>query len=200
MMKKTVAAHFIFFLLCFAPAVCFAGSIPDIAEDVAVELDSVLAGRLGHSETPVKGLRMVVTTPVSLDDFETGCSLARLFAEEMTTWFVQAGYRVQEIRRGRELLFAPKKGELMLTREPKLLHDRMEETELILLGTYSSTSRSVRFTMKLMEAGSGEIIAQAGRALPMDDEIVELMGHSTPNHMASVRPGVFNSIGDFLSK
>lgn len=196
-MKHIIFALFLATLLQ-VPIGAYAESIPDTAQSVAVELDSILAGRLGYSQTPVKGLRLVVTTPVSLDDFETGCSLARLFAEEMTTWFVQAGYRVQEIRRGKELLFAPKKGELLLTREPKLLSDRFGETELILVGTYSSTSRSVRFNIKLMEAGTGEIAAQAGAALPLNDETMEMMGQGLPNHMAAVMPRTFNSIGDFL--
>lgn len=178
--KTLLAAAAALVLLALAvPA--SAGGVPETARDLAAELDAQIVDRLQLVEGPAKGQVLMITTPASLDDLEQSSPLARLFAEELAAWFVQAGYRVQDIRKGKSVLFAPKTGELLLTRDVQLLAENQAPSALILVGTFTETSRSVRFNIKLLHAPDNEVLAMSSRTIPMSPELAEL---ATPPNRA----------------
>jgi hypothetical protein len=166
------AAAALAFLALAAPVL--AGGVPETARDLAAELDAQIVDRLQLAEGPAKGQVLMITTPASLDDLEQSSPLARLFAEELAAWFVQAGYRVQDIRKGKTVLFAPKTGELLLTRDVQLLAESQVASALILVGTFTETTRNVRFNIKLMHAPDNEVMAMSSRTIPMSPELAEL--------------------------
>lgn len=169
-------ATFLFALLGLLLTAGLAGAaaLPDMAAELADELNSQLVNRHGGGQ----GVALIITTPVNLSTLETASPLARLMAEEMSTWFVSMGYRVQEIRRSSNILFSPQKGEMILTRRAQMLDQRTPQAALILTGTYTVTSRNVRFNFRLMHAGTNEIVAMASGTLAVNREIYELMADS----------------------
>ena len=158
------------------PLAAAAGMLPNMAAEMADELDAQLAARFNIRKRPLQNMTLVMTTPVSLGNFEVSSPLARLMAEEMSTWFVSAGYNVKEIRRGQDILFAPHRGEFLLTRKSRLLQRRNMGTELIVTGTYTVTSKHVRFNMRIVHAATNDILAMCSATLPMDSEAYELAG------------------------
>lgn len=175
-------------LVLAAPAL--AGGVPETARDLAAELDAQIVERLQLVEGPAKGQVLMVTTPASLDDLELSSPLARLFAEELASWFVQAGYRVQDIRKGKTVLFAPKTGELLLTRDVQLLAENQVPSALILVGTFTETSRSVRFNIKLIHAPDNEVLAMSSRTIPMSPELAELATDANRSRLTRLKPTV----------
>lgn len=175
-------------LVLAAPAL--AGGVPETARDLAAELDAQIVERLQLVEGPAKGQVLMVTTPASLDDLEMSSPLARLFAEELASWFVQAGYRVQDIRKGKTVLFAPKTGELLLTRDVQLLAENQVPSALILVGTFTETSRSVRFNIKLIHAPDNEVLAMSSRTIPMSPELAELATDANRSRLTRLKPTV----------
>lgn len=167
-----------------------AGGVPETARDLAAELDAQIVERLQMVEGPAKGQALMITTPASLDDLEQSSPLARLFAEELAAWFVQAGYRVQDIRKGKTVLFAPKTGELLLTRDVQLLAENQVQSALILVGTFTETSRNVRFNIKLLHAPDNEVLAMGSRSIPMSPELAELASDANRSRLTRVRPSV----------
>jgi hypothetical protein len=165
-----------------------AGVLPDMAAELADELNSQLAAKHGGG----KGVTLIITTPVNLSTLESASPLARLMAEEMSTWFVSLGYRVQEIRRSSNILFSPQKGEMILTRRAQMLDQRTPQAALILTGTYTATSQRVRFNMRLMHAATNEIVAMASGTLPVNREVYELMGDGAMS--MGIRPSVATKI------
>jgi hypothetical protein len=183
-------ATFLFALLgtLLTAGLACAGALPDMAAELADELNSQLVSRHGGGQ----GVSMIITTPVNLSTLETASPLARLMAEEMSTWFVSMGYRVQEIRRSSNILFSPQKGEMVLTRRAQMLDQRTPQAALILTGTYTVTSRNVRFNFRLMHAGTNEIVAMTSGTLNVNREIAELM---SDNGMGmGIRPSVATKI------
>lgn len=185
-MKKTLQCMILsFVLLILGVLPALAGALPDLAAEMADELDQQVAERVGGAG----GLSLLVTTPVSLGDLEKSCPLARLLAEEMATWFVSMGYRVQEIRKGQSILFAEETGELLLTRKVDLIEQRSVKGALILTGTYTVTTRNVRFNIRLLHAASGEVMAMASGTMRLTGEALELVGDGTMPPMR-IRPSV----------
>ncbi len=147
-MKKLFSPLLVVLLLSMAlllPMAAAAGMLPNMAAEMADELDAQLAQRFGISKRPLQNISLIMTTPVSLGNFEATSPMARLVAEEMSTWFVSAGYNVKEIRRGQNILFAPNRGEFLMTRKARLLQRKNMGTELIVTGTYTVTSKTRPF-------------------------------------------------------
>lgn len=194
---RTYSFHIAVGLLMLAlllPLAAAAQSLPQTADAVARSIDSQLAERLGLFETPVKGYSLIVTTPVDINDFEAANPLARQMSEELAAWFAQAGYKVQEIRKSRGVMFAPRKGEIMLTRKQRLLANENLRTTLMLSGTYTRTPKHVRFNIRLLHAPSNEVLAMASGTLPLTRELRSLLDSGHMYRATGYSPSVGTSL------
>ncbi len=182
-------------LIMAAPQALARGMLPALAAEMADELDAQLARRLNAGERPLQGMSMMITTLAHLDNLESTTSLGRLMSEEFATWFASMGYRVQEIRKGRMLLFAPGKGEFLLTRRSNLLETENAEAALILAGTYSVTHKHVRFNVKLLHAASNEILAMCSGTAPLGPETRQLLMGTPGLNYTGIEPSVSTRLG-----
>lgn len=187
---KVLIRTFLVVLLLSMTGQALAGTLPKMAADMADELDAQLAQRMGMSQRPLRDVSMLVTTPADLGNLQATSALSRLVAEEMATWFVSMGYNVQELRKGRMVLTAPGKGELLLTRRSNLLEQKNIDSAVILAGTYTVTSRHVRFNMKLIHTASNEVLAMCSASLNMTPEVRELVLGSGGLNYTGLEPNV----------
>ncbi|MFW5733883.1 MAG: FlgO family outer membrane protein [Oceanidesulfovibrio sp.] len=191
-MRRTTPALILslLLLLIFAgPAM--GAKLPAMAQALAEDLSLQIADKLGQSVLGKNGPALIVTTPVNLNDLETASPLSRLLAEEMATHFTKSGYQVQEIRKGTSVLFRPQTGELMLTRRVHLLSERAVQSALVLTGTYTTTSKHVRFNIRLVHAASEEVLAMSSMSLPLDSEARELLGDAMTSREPGLAPSVY---------
>lgn len=151
-----------------------AATLPQVASAAGREMDRQIASRLGMEEGPVKGLSLTMTTPVDVNNLELANPLARQMQEELTRWFVQAGYDVQEVRKGREVLFEPEKGETLLTRKQDLLGSSKIDTHAIVAGTYTVTPEHVRFNIKIVKTCDRSVLAMSTLTINMNREVAFL--------------------------
>jgi hypothetical protein len=152
------------------------GQVPQAASAMARQIDRQIVERLGQPDAPARGISLAVTVPVNVNDLEESNPLARQVAEELTRWFVQAGYSVQEIRKGSDLLFDPELGEILLTRRTNILDASPIQSAAVLVGTYTVTPRHVRFNIRLMHSASREVLGMAAVSVPVSGEIRPLLG------------------------
>ena len=160
------------FMLCAAPA--FAVTVPQAASAVGREMDRQVVARLGQQQTPATGVSLCVTTLVDVNDLTLSSPLARQMQEEISRWFVQAGYNVLEIRKGADILFEPSTGEMLLTREDRLLGSRNITSTAIITGTYTMALDHVRFNIRMVRTQNREILAMSTITLPLNREIAAL--------------------------
>ncbi|MEZ0574663.1 FlgO family outer membrane protein [Halodesulfovibrio aestuarii] len=146
-------------------------TIPVVADTLAMQLDAQLRQRLDLDEGDVEGYDVIVTTPVALNDLEETSSLARQMGEELSRWFVTSGYKVQEIRKGRSVLFEPRGGEFVLSRRTHVLANENVRATIIVAGTYTQTLNRVRFNMRFIHAPTNEVLAMATQTLPLNAEM-----------------------------
>lgn len=150
------------------------GYVPVCAKNIVDDLDKQLLQLLGKLYLR-SDLRIIFTVPVSLDDFEKTNSLARQVAEEVSNELKQKGYRVYEYRKGKEIDVYPKKGEFFLSRKLDKMANTKFSVELIMVGTYTITDENVRFNIRLLHAGSNEVIASGNGTVPVYPEIIPLL-------------------------
>jgi len=151
-----------------------AATIPQAASAVGREMDRQVVSRLEQSEAPARGVSLCITTPVDVNDLTASSPLARQIQEEIARWFVQAGYNVLEVRKGADILFEPSTGEMLLTREDRLLGSRSVASTAIITGTYTVALDHVRFNIRMVRAQNREILAMSTITLPLNREIAAL--------------------------
>ena len=172
------------FMLCATHAL--AVTIPQAASAAGRELDRQVIARLEQSEAPARGVSLCITTPVDVNDLTASNPLARQMQEEIARWFVQAGYNVLEIRKGADILFEPATGEMLLTREDRLLGSRRVTSTAIITGTYTVALDHVRFNIRMVRTQNREILAMSTITLPLNREIGAL---AHEHHAATGRLG-----------
>ena len=148
------------------------GSVPEAAESIIAQMDPQMLTRLAGVEGTRGDVSIAVTVPVNLTDFEASSPLARQMAEEIASALVNTGYRVQEIRKGREVVFRPD-GEMLLTRKVDQLASTTVNSVAVLV--YTVTSRSVRFNMRLIGTDSNEILSMGTATVPVTEELQPLL-------------------------
>lgn len=192
-MKRVAIMLVSLVVMCTAGASAWAMSLPETAQAMGRELDYQLAVRLGASETPLQGQTLIMTVPADLNALDVTTPLSRQLAEDLAAWFVQAGYRVQEIRKGRDISMAPGVGETLLTRQTGQLDQSHVDSAIIAVGTYVSTRTNVRFNIRLIHATSNEVLAMCSRSISVSGEIHDLMVEpGAPT--ASATPGVSTTL------
>ena len=170
------------------------GIVPAAARQLADGLDLQLARRMGQHEAPARGVSILITTPVELRSLESSSPLARQMAEEMAGWFAEAGYMVQEIRLAGSIMIKPDTGELLLTRDTALMARHRATGAAVLTGTYTITSRSVRFNMQLIHAGTNAVLAKGSATVPITSELRPLLVDLHPSR--HVVPSVGTRLGN----
>lgn len=174
------------------------GTVPQAASAVGRQIDRQIVQRLMQPDTPATGVSLAVTVPVDVNDLDVSNPLARQMAEDLARWFVQAGYPVQEIRKGRMLLIEPGDGEKLLTRRNNYLANPDVESAAILVGTYSVTNRSVRFNIRALHTASQEVLGMAAISIPLTSEVKSLLGQRNGPGGGGSFAGIAPSVGTLL--
>ena len=177
MMRRSLGGLVLLAALLAAQTV-LAASVPQAASAIGREIDRQVVQRLGQGESPAQGVSLCITTPVDSNDLETSNPLARQMQEEVARWFVQAGYEVQEIRKGADVLFEPATGEMLLTRKEKMLGTTVVSSTALVAGTYTVTPKNVRFNIRLVRTSDREVIGMSTMTVPIDGEVGALLRSS----------------------
>ena len=172
--RRLLGGLFLLAAVLFAQT-ALAASVPQVASAIGREIDREVVERLGQGESPAQGVSLCITTPVDNNDLDTSNPLARQMQEEVARWFVQAGYDVQEIRKGADILFEPTTGEMLLTRKDLMLGTTVVNSTAIVAGTYTVTPKHVRFNIRLVRTADREVIGMSTMTVPVDGEIAALL-------------------------
>lgn len=173
------------------------GTVPQAASAMARQIDRQVADRLMQGDTPAHGVSLAVMVPVDVNDLDASNPLARQMAEELARWFVQAGYNVQEIRKGRMVLIEPGNGEKLLTRRNNHLANTNVDSAAILTGTYTTTNKNVRFNIRMVHTASQDVLGMATVSVPITGEVKSLLGAADATAARSFM-GIGPSVGTML--
>lgn len=174
------------------------GTVPQAASAMARQIDRQVAGRLLQGDSPALGVSLAVMVPVDLNDLDASNPLARQMAEELSRWFVQAGYDVQEIRKGRMVLIEPENGEKLLTRRENLLASKNVDSAAILTGTYTTTNKNVRFNIRMLHTATLDVLGMATISVPITSEVKSLLGSGGASAHARSFMGIGPAVGTML--
>lgn len=150
------------------------GYVPNAANAAVKDLDKQLMLLLGDTH-PRSALRIAFTVPSNLNNLQKTNILARQMSEELARGLKAKGYRILELRKGREIVMTPGVGELFLTRDVSKLSKEEVQAELLLTGTYIVSERGIRFSLRLLHMDSTEVIAMAATTVPVYREIIPLL-------------------------
>ncbi|CAK7035853.1 MAG: hypothetical protein DESF_01504 [Desulfovibrio sp.] len=177
-----------------------AGNVPTAATRIAKQLDEQLMMRYAgtdpaeskKSQQAVARANIMImgTTPANLNDLNEASPLARQMMEEVSRWLINAGYRFQELRKGRDIYFDKKKGEFILTRDVNRLASKVGTSQAIMAGTYVVSGEQVRFNIRLIHTTSNEVLAMGSGTIPITEDLLPLLRDPSPGGKGGVTPSV----------
>jgi hypothetical protein len=162
------------------PFVRTMGFVPRTANNIGEQMDAQIMRLLGPGGFARDTVSISCTVPVLLDDLKTSSPLSRQMSEEMARFFMEQGYVVDDLRMGDEVVMTDEKGEFILTRDVNKLFNRDVSTQLLLVGTYVYTEKSVRFNLRLVHIPGKQIVAMSAGSVPLTDELVPMVADGTP--------------------
>ncbi|PLX51064.1 MAG: hypothetical protein C0613_01730 [Desulfobulbaceae bacterium] len=135
----------------------------------------LVAGRGGHGG---RGERILLTSMVNLDNLYESSAFGRTMTESLSTCLFRYGFRVAEVRKAPSLFIRDREGELLLSRDAALVA-KSQAVQGIVTGTYSLTPTTVIINVRLLDAGSQEVLSVAGMELQRSHNINYLLARDT---------------------
>ncbi len=145
-----------------------------IGENLALQLSSNLL----NSEIYKK--HIIMTSVVNLDDLYETSGFGRTLTESLATRLFHCGFGIVEVRKSTELLIKNNTGELMLTRDARLIATEYPAAAVV-VGTYSLTPKTVIVNIRLLDCVTQEIVSVAGMEIQRTQAINALI---TGSHLA----------------
>jgi len=133
----------------------FKAGLADLADQIGQTLD--------QSGLVEGQMVLLPTTFVNLDDLSRTSTFGRLCAEQLAEELKKREFEVVELRRLKELLIQPGRGELSLSREVEEIFNTYQANSL-LLGTYVITGQQVVLSARLVMANDNRLLG-AGTAI-----------------------------------
>jgi hypothetical protein len=172
------------------------------AEDNLISLSYKISEDLEENAIPQLMPRhpdqpLLTTTFVDNNDLNQTSRFGRILQEHITSRFVQLGYTVREIKLRNNLLIRPKSGEIMLSRDLKLINPSLS-AQAILVGTYSFSRRTMYISARLINPENSIIISSMDYQLIMDDNVLAMFGlkiaKDDPNTIERPKESLINKI------
>ena len=143
-----------------------------LGEELAVQLSTGMRQPLGG------GGRLILATMVNLDDLYGTSRFGRTLTESLATRLFRHGFGVIEVRKAADLLVKGKTGELILSRDTKLLAGQHDAVAVV-TGTYSLTPETVIVNARLIDAGSNNVLSVAGLEIQRSRAINAMLAGAT---------------------
>lgn len=189
--KAVLAALLFSFIAENALASSGTTAIQAMGEDLAGQLQV----HIGTRRADLSQAGFIVTTPVNLDDLTQTSPLARLMAENLSMWLVRNGYTVRELRRSDAILMTPRTGEISLTRQTDNLFKTTAGAALLVTGTYTVLPDQVMFHIRILSAGSNQVLAMSPLSIPLNQETYALLDRNEKKGRTSLfAPSVQTSL------
>ncbi|WP_165174711.1 FlgO family outer membrane protein [Desulfovibrio sp. ZJ369] len=189
-MSRFIVVILVFAALLFPLTAAAIGTVPKAANSIAEQMDAQLMMRYAGNDPDIDkkqrfararaGIMIMGTTPVNLNNLEKSSPLGRQMTEEISRWLINAGYRYQELRKGRYIRFDRRKGEFILTRDVRKLARTVGTSQAVLAGTYVVSSEQVRFSISLIHTTSNEVLAKGTATVPITDDLLPLLEDPLP--------------------
>lgn len=144
---------------------------PGKIKNLARQLDTSLR------KPALKNRESGVMTIVNLNDLEKADIIGRYVQEHLTSELYRLGFRVVEIRQGKNPRYEKKKGETILTRDETALNKEVYPTlKSLFTGTYVDTGSHIYIAAKMIELDTGVVRASGHIKLRKTKELSYMTG------------------------
>jgi TolB-like protein len=123
---------------------------------------------------------LLIGTLTDVDQVETSNTFGRMVAEQVAARFVQQGYSVSELKLRNSVniqnayMGERGAGEFLLSRDVESVRGE-HKAAAVVTGTYAVASGEVLVNLRMMDVGSGTIIASTDYVIPRDADVDALL-------------------------
>lgn len=138
-------------------------------------VDKLIEGQNVEPRVSEKTL-ILVSTIQNLDNLNSSSTLGSLLSEQIRSKFAQLGVPVHEVRLRGNMYVSNPQGEMMLSREVRDISIK-QKADLILVGTYAKSSKSVYVSLKLVRPEDSRITSAYDFVLPKANSLDAMLGN-----------------------
>jgi TolB-like protein len=120
------------------------------------------------------GSRVLIASLADIDDLDRSSTFGRMVGEQVSSRMAQLGYAVQEVRLRNSLMIKDGTGELILSRDLNRI-GRESNAQAIVAGTYAVGGQWIYVTLRLIGAGSGQVLSAVDFVVPVDRDTSRLV-------------------------
>lgn len=118
--------------------------------------------------------RLLLTTMVDIDNLYQTSRFGRTLTDALAGRLFRHGFGIVEVRKASHLMVKEGSGELMLTRDIKLMAGE-QNVEAVVVGTYSLTPNSVIVSIRMIAADTQEVLSVADMEIQRSNNINHLL-------------------------
>ena len=120
------------------------------------------------------GSRVLVASLADIDDLDRSSTFGRMVGEQISSRMAQLGYAVQEVRLRNSLMIRDGTGELILSRDLNRI-GRESNAQAVVAGTYAVGGKWIYVTLRLIAAGTGQVLSAVDFVVPLDRDTSRLV-------------------------
>ena len=120
------------------------------------------------------GSRVLIASLADIDDLDRSSTFGRMVGEQVSSRMAQLGYAVQEVRLRNSLMVREGTGELILSRDLNRI-GRESNAQAIVAGTYAVGGRWIYVTLRMIGAGTGQVLSAVDFVVPVDQDTAKLV-------------------------
>ena len=120
------------------------------------------------------GSRVLIASLADIDDLDRSSTFGRMVGEQVSSRMAQLGYAVQEVRLRNSLMVREGTGELILSRDLNRI-GRESNAQAIVAGTYAVGGRWIYVTLRMIGAGTGQVLSAVDFVVPVDRDTAKLV-------------------------
>lgn len=119
---------------------------------------------------------VMVASFVNIDDLTQSTTFGRLTAEQIASRLAQRGLHVIDLKKRNNVFIKEKSGEFLLSRDVSLVAQQ-HNVRAVAVGVYTETDAFIYVTARILDAGSGSILASVDFQIRNDSSLYNLFEH-----------------------
>lgn len=117
-----------------------------------------------------KSKSVLVASLANIDSLEESSTFGRTVSDHYTSYLVNQGYTISEVKLRNDLLVKQKQGEFMLSRSARKIL-RTHNVQLVVVGTYSIGAENVFINARLVNPVNNVIMAAVDYKVKIDGDV-----------------------------
>jgi TolB-like protein len=140
--------------------------------DLSYKAADILMVQAGNRIDTDKAI--ITASFANIDNLDESSSFGRIVSQQLSSRFIQKGYKVAEMLLRKNIYIREKEGEFLLSRAVKNI-SAQHDAQAVVVGTYAIASENVYVTAKMVRTSDNVVLSSLDYSLPIGPDLRRLV-------------------------